>query len=97
MTRTPPNLTGRRWVIIYSLYITYGMADYTSWYNGATLNCFFPPKTFFQVDSLIEAFGTNKQKRALSSRRNNQVADDSLQKAVAQAASNIIDQKGLKG
>ncbi|XP_063074319.1 DNA-directed RNA polymerase I subunit RPA49 [Engraulis encrasicolus] len=55
------------------------------------------PKSYRQkVDSLIEAFGTNKQKRALSSRRNNQVADDSLQKAVAQAASNIIDQKGLK-
>jgi len=55
------------------------------------------PKSYRQkVDSLIEAFGTNKQKRALSSRRNNQVAEDSLQKAVAQAANNIIDQKGIK-
>ena len=49
------------------------------------------------MDSLIEAFGTNKQKRALSSRRNNQVGEDSLQQAVAQAASNIIEQKGLEG
>ncbi|XP_041965496.1 DNA-directed RNA polymerase I subunit RPA49 isoform X1 [Alosa sapidissima] len=49
-----------------------------------------------KVDSLIEAFGTTKQKRALSSRRNNQVADDSLQQAVAQAASNIIEQKGIE-
>ncbi|KAL2098427.1 hypothetical protein ACEWY4_007634 [Coilia grayii] len=55
------------------------------------------PKSYRQkVDSLIEAFGTNKQKRALSSRRNNQVAEDSLQQAVAQAASNIIDQKGIE-
>lgn len=50
-----------------------------------------------QLDSLIEAFGTTKQKRALSSRRLNEVGSDTLQKAVAHAASNIIDQKGLEG
>ncbi|KAJ8336046.1 hypothetical protein SKAU_G00393890 [Synaphobranchus kaupii] len=49
-----------------------------------------------KVDSLIEAFGTNKQKRALSSRRLNQVGSDSLQQAVTRAADTIIDQKGLK-
>ncbi|XP_028832676.1 DNA-directed RNA polymerase I subunit RPA49 isoform X2 [Denticeps clupeoides] len=49
-----------------------------------------------KVDSLIEAFGTNKQKRALSSRRLNQVGSESLQQAVAQAASNIIQQKGIE-
>ncbi|KAM6972608.1 DNA-directed RNA polymerase I subunit RPA49 [Aplochiton taeniatus] len=49
-----------------------------------------------KVDSLIEAFGTNKQKRALSSRRLNQVGSDTLLKAVAKAAENVIEQKGLE-
>ncbi|XP_047434599.1 DNA-directed RNA polymerase I subunit RPA49 [Mugil cephalus] len=49
-----------------------------------------------KVDSLIEAFGTNKQKRALTSRRLNQVAGDTLQHAVAKAANTVIDQKGLE-
>ncbi|XP_078115838.1 DNA-directed RNA polymerase I subunit RPA49 [Sander vitreus] len=49
-----------------------------------------------KVDSLIEAFGTNKQKRALSSRRLNQVGSDTLHQAVAKAANNVIDQKGLE-
>lgn len=49
-----------------------------------------------KVDSLIEAFGTNKQKRALSSRRMNQVGSDALQNAVAKAADTVIDQKGLE-
>ncbi|MBN3281031.1 RPA49 polymerase, partial [Polyodon spathula] len=48
-----------------------------------------------KVDSLIEAFGTNKQKRALGTRRMNQVGSDTLQKAVAKAAENIIDKKGV--
>ncbi|XP_042284449.1 DNA-directed RNA polymerase I subunit RPA49 [Thunnus maccoyii] len=49
-----------------------------------------------KVDSLIEAFGTNKQKRALSSRRLNQVGSDTLHQAVAKAANSVIDQKGLE-
>ncbi|TKS68124.1 DNA-directed RNA polymerase I subunit RPA49 [Collichthys lucidus] len=49
-----------------------------------------------KVDSLIEAFGTNKQKRALSSRRLNQVGSDALHEAVARAANTVIDQKGLE-
>ncbi|XP_034043393.1 DNA-directed RNA polymerase I subunit RPA49 [Thalassophryne amazonica] len=49
-----------------------------------------------KVDSLIEVFGTNKQKRALSSRRLNQVGSDTLHQAVAKAASTVIDQKGVK-
>lgn len=49
-----------------------------------------------KVDSLIEAFGTNKQKRALSSRKLNQVGTDTLHQAVAQAANSVIDQKGLE-
>uniref|UniRef100_H3A2G7 RNA polymerase I subunit E n=1 Tax=Latimeria chalumnae TaxID=7897 RepID=H3A2G7_LATCH len=48
-----------------------------------------------KVDSLIEAFGTTKQKRALSSRRMNQVGSETLQKAMAKAAETIIDTKGL--
>ncbi|XP_047199579.1 DNA-directed RNA polymerase I subunit RPA49 [Hippoglossus stenolepis] len=49
-----------------------------------------------KVESLISTFGTNKQKRALSSRRLNQVGSDTLHQAVAKAASNVIDQKGLE-
>ncbi|XP_037530921.1 DNA-directed RNA polymerase I subunit RPA49 [Nematolebias whitei] len=49
-----------------------------------------------KVDSLIEAFGSNKQKRALSSRRLNQVGSDTLHQAVAKAAGAVIDQKGLE-
>lgn len=49
------------------------------------------------MDSLIEAFGTTKQKRALSSRKLNQVGSDILQQAVAKAANTVIDQKGLEG
>ncbi|KAK5866063.1 hypothetical protein PBY51_020280 [Eleginops maclovinus] len=49
-----------------------------------------------KVDSLIEAFGTNKQKRALSSRRLNQVGSDTLHQAVAKAANTVIEQKGLE-
>ncbi|XP_023274973.1 DNA-directed RNA polymerase I subunit RPA49 [Seriola lalandi dorsalis] len=49
-----------------------------------------------KVDSLIEAFGTNKQKRALSSRRLNQVGSDTLHQAVAKAANTVINQKGVE-
>lgn len=51
----------------------------------------------FEVDSLIEAFGTTKQKKALTSRRLNQVGKDTLHQAVAKAASSVIDKKGLEG
>uniref|UniRef100_A0AAQ5WVU9 RNA polymerase I subunit E n=1 Tax=Amphiprion ocellaris TaxID=80972 RepID=A0AAQ5WVU9_AMPOC len=50
----------------------------------------------YQVDSLIEAFGTNKQKRALSSRKLNQVGSDTLQHAVDKAANTVINKKGLE-
>ncbi|XP_029948924.1 DNA-directed RNA polymerase I subunit RPA49-like [Salarias fasciatus] len=49
-----------------------------------------------KVDSLIEAFGTTKQKRALSSRRLNQVGSDTLHHAVTKAANSVIDKKGLE-
>ncbi|XP_028269000.1 DNA-directed RNA polymerase I subunit RPA49 [Parambassis ranga] len=49
-----------------------------------------------KVDSLIEAFGTNKQKRALTSRRLNEVGKDTLHNAVTKAANTVIDQKGLE-
>ncbi|XP_072452870.1 DNA-directed RNA polymerase I subunit RPA49 [Notamacropus eugenii] len=48
-----------------------------------------------QVDFCIEAFGTTKQKRALSSRRMNKVGSETLNIAVARAAENIIDEKGV--
>ncbi|EPY78660.1 DNA-directed RNA polymerase I subunit RPA49 [Camelus ferus] len=47
------------------------------------------------MDSCIEAFGTTKQKRALNSRRMNKVGSESLNRAVAKAAENIIDTKGV--
>lgn len=46
---------------------------------------------------MIEAFGTNKQKRALSSRRLNRVGSDTLHIAVAKAANTVIGEKGLEG
>ncbi|XP_024902311.1 DNA-directed RNA polymerase I subunit RPA49 [Pteropus alecto] len=53
-------------------------------------------KTFREkMDSCIEAFGTTKQKRALNSRRMNKVGSESLNHAVAKAAENIIDTKGV--
>ncbi|KAF5917780.1 hypothetical protein HPG69_013617 [Diceros bicornis minor] len=53
-------------------------------------------KTFREkMDSCIEAFGTTKQKRALNSRRMNRVGNESLNRAVAKAAENIIDTKGV--
>ncbi|NXC29018.1 RPA49 polymerase, partial [Campylorhamphus procurvoides] len=48
-----------------------------------------------QMDLCIEAFGTSKQKRALSSRRMNAVGTDIVSTAVTKAAANIIDAKGL--
>ncbi|XP_004457316.2 DNA-directed RNA polymerase I subunit RPA49 isoform X2 [Dasypus novemcinctus] len=48
-----------------------------------------------KMDSCIEAFGTTKQKRALNSRRMNKVGSESLNLAVAKAAENIIDAKGV--
>ncbi|KAM4710200.1 DNA-directed RNA polymerase I subunit RPA49 [Discoglossus pictus] len=47
-----------------------------------------------KVDALIEAFGTNKQKRALNSRKLNQVGSETLSKAMAKAADDIIESKG---
>ncbi|XP_068276385.1 DNA-directed RNA polymerase I subunit RPA49 [Nyctibius grandis] len=48
-----------------------------------------------KMDLCIEAFGTSKQKRALSSRRMNAVGSDILNTAVTKAAANIIDAKGV--
>ncbi|XP_068178489.1 DNA-directed RNA polymerase I subunit RPA49 [Antennarius striatus] len=49
-----------------------------------------------KVESLIEVFGTKKQKRALNSRRLNKVGSDTLHQAVTKAANTVIDQKGLE-
>ncbi|NWT62709.1 RPA49 polymerase, partial [Erythrocercus mccallii] len=48
-----------------------------------------------QMDLCIEAFGTSKQKRALSSRRMNAVGNDIVNTAVTKAAANVIDAKGV--
>ncbi|XP_018407931.1 PREDICTED: DNA-directed RNA polymerase I subunit RPA49 [Nanorana parkeri] len=47
-----------------------------------------------KMDALIEAFGTNRQKRALSSRKLNQVGSEILNKAMVKAAEDIIVNKG---
>ncbi|CAL8333275.1 unnamed protein product [Lota lota] len=48
-----------------------------------------------KLDSLVEAFGTTKQKRALSSHRLNKVGAESLKHVVAKAANSVIEQKGF--
>ncbi|EHB01820.1 DNA-directed RNA polymerase I subunit RPA49 [Heterocephalus glaber] len=54
-------------------------------------------KTFREkMDSSIEAFGATKQKQALNSRRMHKVGRESLNPAVAKAAEEIIDTKGVE-
>ncbi|XP_048360224.1 DNA-directed RNA polymerase I subunit RPA49 isoform X2 [Sphaerodactylus townsendi] len=48
-----------------------------------------------KMDMCIEAFGSNKQRRALNSRRMNEIRKEVLNKAVISAAENIIETKGL--
>uniref|UniRef100_A0A8D0DNJ3 RNA polymerase I subunit E n=1 Tax=Salvator merianae TaxID=96440 RepID=A0A8D0DNJ3_SALMN len=48
-----------------------------------------------KVDLCIEAFGTNKQRKALNSRKMNEVGKDVLNKAVAKAVENVIETKGV--
>ncbi|NXD30159.1 RPA49 polymerase, partial [Spelaeornis formosus] len=57
--------------------------------------CFTVCFCLVQMDLCIEAFGTSKQKRALSSRRMNAVGSDILSTAVTKAAANVIDAKGV--
>ncbi|XP_073405768.1 DNA-directed RNA polymerase I subunit RPA49 [Dendrobates tinctorius] len=56
-----------------------------------------PSRTYREkVDALIEAFGTNKQKRALTSRKLNQVGSEILSKEMTKAAEEIIESKGTE-
>ncbi|XP_066472595.1 DNA-directed RNA polymerase I subunit RPA49 [Tiliqua scincoides] len=48
-----------------------------------------------KVDLCIEAFGTSKQRRALNSRRMNEVGKEVLNKAVIKAAEDVIETKGV--
>ncbi|NWS28847.1 RPA49 polymerase, partial [Polioptila caerulea] len=57
--------------------------------------CFSVCLCLMQMDLCIEAFGTSKQKRALSSRRMNAVGSDVVTTAVTKAAANVIDTKGV--
>ncbi|NXJ24698.1 RPA49 polymerase, partial [Dicrurus megarhynchus] len=57
--------------------------------------CFNVCFSLVQMDLCIEAFGTSKQKRALSSRRMNAVGSDIVSTAVTKAAANVIDAKGV--
>ncbi|NXA95221.1 RPA49 polymerase, partial [Melanocharis versteri] len=60
--------------------------------GGGRFNVCF---SLVQMDLCIEAFGTSKQKRALSSRRMNAVGNDIVSTAVTKAAANVIDAKGV--
>ncbi|NXU96750.1 RPA49 polymerase, partial [Cettia cetti] len=62
-----------------------------SWVHRCFNVCF----CLVQMDLCIEAFGTSKQKRALSSRRMNAVGSDIVNTAVTKAAVNVIDAKGV--
>ncbi|NWT79234.1 RPA49 polymerase, partial [Lanius ludovicianus] len=62
---------------------------------GFPLWCFNVCFSLVQMDLCIEAFGTSKQKRALSSRRMNTVGSDIVSTAVTKAAANVIDTKGV--
>ncbi|NWV80579.1 RPA49 polymerase, partial [Dasyornis broadbenti] len=59
------------------------------------IRCFNVCSSLVQMDLCIEAFGTSKQKRALSSRRMNAVGNDVVSTAVTKAAANVIDAKGV--
>ncbi|XP_070598362.1 DNA-directed RNA polymerase I subunit RPA49 [Erythrolamprus reginae] len=48
-----------------------------------------------KVDLCIEAFGTNKQRKALNSRRMHEVRKEVLNKAVIEAAEDVIETKGV--
>ncbi|NWV08309.1 RPA49 polymerase, partial [Ptilonorhynchus violaceus] len=61
----------------------------------ATCGCSNVCFCLVQMDLCIEAFGTSKQKRALSSRRMNAVGNDIVSTAVTKAAANVIDAKGV--
>ncbi|NXU21328.1 RPA49 polymerase, partial [Pardalotus punctatus] len=63
--------------------------------EGSTARCFNVCSSLVQMDLCIEAFGTSKQKRALSSRRMNAVGNDIVSTAVTKAAANVIDAKGV--
>lgn len=91
--RTLLRPTEKRCICCYCLSITRHLCLIMCNVNILLLPLMFP----FQVDLLIEAFGTNKQKRALSSRRLNQVGSETLQQAVAKAANTVIGEKGLEG
>ncbi|NXM98944.1 RPA49 polymerase, partial [Sylvia borin] len=62
---------------------------------GGCTGCFNVCFCLVQMDLCIEAFGTSKQKRALSSRRMNAVGNDIVNTAVTKAAANVIDAKGV--
>ncbi|NWV30656.1 RPA49 polymerase, partial [Grantiella picta] len=59
------------------------------------MGCFNVCSCLVQMDLCIEAFGTSKQKRALSSRRMNAVGNDIVSTAVTKAAADVIDAKGV--
>ncbi|KAF7241208.1 DNA-directed RNA polymerase I subunit RPA49 [Varanus komodoensis] len=48
-----------------------------------------------KVDLCIETFGTNKQRKALNSRRMNKVGKEVLNKAVTKVAEDVIETKGV--
>uniref|UniRef100_A0A8D2MNV4 RNA polymerase I subunit E n=1 Tax=Zonotrichia albicollis TaxID=44394 RepID=A0A8D2MNV4_ZONAL len=75
----------------------FNMQPLLSGEGAGSHSCWDTYRRLNKMDLCIEAFGTSKQKRALSSRRMNAVGSDIVSTAVTKAAANVIDAKGVTG
>lgn len=81
-------------VFLETVVVVEGAVGFVFSWVHRVLQCLCSP---VQMDLCIEAFGTSKQKRALSSRHMNAVGSDIVSAAVTKAAANVIDTKGVTG
>ncbi|KFU95613.1 DNA-directed RNA polymerase I subunit RPA49, partial [Chaetura pelagica] len=87
----PPLQSSACWVLFETVSVEQEQASWVLLHCLQLSPCSVP----LQMDLCIEAFGTSRQKRALSSRRMNAVGSDVLSSAVTKAATNVIDAKGV--
>ncbi|NXO87362.1 RPA49 polymerase, partial [Sitta europaea] len=78
-----------------ALFSWHGATAVPHWCMLRGAGCWNVCSCLVQMDLCIEAFGTSKQKRALSSRRMNTVGSDVVSTAVTKAAANVIETKGV--
>ncbi|NWI01044.1 RPA49 polymerase, partial [Tichodroma muraria] len=90
-----PQLLGCFVLLVPALFPWHGARMIPSLVHAEQDRCFNVCFCLMQMDLCIEAFGTSKQKRALSSRRMNAVGSDVVSTAVTKAAANVIDAKGV--